>query len=181
MGRRWAGLAVLAALAAAFAVTGGAGAAGSQDSVNGAAIQTLGSNVTGGAPERDQYSVGATSNPDGSNPSGTVTYSSDAPGLPQRSFSGDVSQGCLLVSGNHAAVVGELPPSQQFTDPVSGRLIKWVAVVVEDNGRSVHGQPTDRAVAFLAFDTTGQRICAGGSQPGPLPIDHGNFVVVDAS
>ena len=86
----------------------------------------------------------------------------------------------MLVSGNHAAVVGKLPPSEQFTAS-NGRLIDYVAVVVEDNGSPDMGQPTDQAVAFLAFDTTGQHVCAGAFSPSAPPFDHGNFVVQDAS
>lgn len=182
MGRCWTTAAVLAAVLAALATASSVGAAGGQDRVSGAAIQTLGSEITGGAPEHDQYAVGATADADGSNPSGSIEYSSDAPGLPQQHFHGDVSQGCVIVNGNTATVVGILPPSEQFIDPVSGRLIDGVAVFVQDNGNPVQGQPVDQAVSTLLFSSSVANVCAGAPPPsGFLPIEHGNFVVNDAS
>ena len=83
------------AMLAALAFAGTGFAAGGQNTVSGFADQTL----FAGTPdqEHDQYSVGAVSDADGSNPRGAIEYTSDAAGLPQSHFHGDVSQGCVIV------------------------------------------------------------------------------------
>ncbi len=168
---------VLVSLAAASSV----GAAGGRDLLAGSADQTLFAGTD--AQEHDHYAVGATSNADGTDPQGSITYSSDSPGLPQSNFHGDVSQGCLIVQGNTAIAVGMLPQSEQFIVQTNGgpRLIEWVGVWVQDNGNPDQGQPTDQSVAALLFDTSGQHICAAGLTNTLFPFDHGNFVVKDAS
>jgi len=181
MGRRWAGLTVLAVVAAALASAGGVGAAGGQDRVSGAGAVTLSSQQTQGAPEHDQFSVGATSDPDGSNPQGVVTDElSSPPGSPPTAFQGDVSQGCLIVHGNTAVAVGKLPESEQTVIPGFG-TVDYLAVTVVDNGNPDMGQPTDQASAIFLFDRSAQRVCAQTLQLAVYPLDHGNFDVYDAS
>ena len=122
----------------------------------------------------ETFTVSARSDAGGVDPTGHITLNA----IGQGTFHGDVSQGCLRETGNHAVVVGLLPASEQFMIP-SGRVIRYVALFVEDNGQPVGGQPTDRVATLLMSDALEQIVCAGG-QPAALatvPVERGNVIV----
>src|SRR5207302_10936696 len=125
--------------------------------------------------EQNQLSVGAVSDPDGSNPRGEVTVTTNATlaGTMQTNFHGDVSRGCLLVTGNQATAVGELPESEQFEVPGVG-TVRFLAVTVVDNGHPQAGEPVDLASAILLFEQTEVRVCAGLRTLPVFPLTHGN-------
>ena len=106
-------------------------------SVNGSSTQDL-SGFGDPGPSSEQVSV--TSNVGGANPSGTIvaqTYTSgDVSSL--TTFHGDVSQGCVLVQGNQAAVIGKLPSGEQyqFGSPGHTHTVEWVEAAIQDNGAS---------------------------------------------
>lgn len=86
----------------------------------------------------------------------------------------------MRVLGNRAVVVGRLPEREEFDVP-NGR-IKWAALVLEDNGDPVEGQPVDRGIDFVLRDFFADVFCTTLDPAGePLvPLDHGNFVINDA-
>ncbi len=77
-------------------------------------------------------------------------------------------------------MVGLLPDREQFDIPGLGR-IEYVALVVEDNGNPVMGQPVDRAVDFVLRAVGAERFCTTfDPATAPFfPLDYGNFVVHD--
>lgn len=95
-----------------------------------------------GAPSH--FEVGARSGPLGEDPTGHITDRVFFPETGEMTLHGDVRAGCLRVTGNRAIVVGQLPESEQF-DLGFGRF-EYLALVIEDNGNPVAGQPVDRAV-----------------------------------
>jgi len=130
----------------------------------------------------DSFSVSAHSGPLGEDPRGHVNVRTTNLAGDRQSFHGDVSEGCLIVTGNRAVAVGRLPEDERFVEPTTGRTIEFAAVIVEDNGHPVKGQPLDRAFPVLFFTATAARACAG-LLPASLvtvPIDRGNVVVNDA-
>ena len=176
-------LVAVAALLGALAATTGAGA------VTG----TTGRDVAAGggslfeaqvANELERFAIGANSDPLGADPRGQVMYRSrpfiGAPA--QQTFHGDVSEGCFFALLNRAVAVGRLPERERFVEPITGRLIEYVGVWVEDNGEPVHGQPVDRGFAALLFTQTALRTCAGhqGGYALMHPLEEGNVVVHDA-
>jgi hypothetical protein len=171
------GIAAVACTVAALAFAGAVSAGDSHDLAAGGGSATVTDPVSG-QTEHDQFSVGAVSDPDGTNPRGEVTLSTDAilEGTTLQHFHGDVKDGCLIVTGNRATAVGELPASEQFVAS-NGQRVRFLAVSVEDNG---NGNAVDQASAILLFERSGQRVCAGVVTLPVFPLDHGNFVVQDA-
>ncbi len=152
------------------------GAQGNRDVVAGAgAVAADGDTI--------RFSVGASSEPDGSDPRGQVTLHAAIFGTTETNFHGDVRDGCLIVVGNTALAVGELPESERFVvpgAPPGAGPVRYVAVTVVDNGHPAMGEPTDLASGLLLFERTGQRACAGLFVPAVEPLTHGNFNVKDA-
>lgn len=170
----------VAVLALAGIGASAGGATGNRDVVAGGGSSTL-NDPSMGLNEHDQFSVGATSAPDGSDPQGAVTaHIDDLAGTTSGDWHGDVSEGCVIVSGNTAVAVGKLPESQQFEVPGHG-VVDYLAVTVVDNGNPQGGEPADQASVILLFDTTAQQVCAGLRTLPTVPLDHGNFTVQDAS
>jgi hypothetical protein len=171
-------LTVVACALAALVFAGAGSGGGGHDLVAGGGVQTLTVEQVGDN-ETDVFSVGATSDPDGSNPRGAVHLTTTELGG-ERSFTGDVKDGCVLVTGNQAIVVGKLPESEWITIEGFG-VVDYLEVAVRDNGNPVGGQPTDEALPILLRDQTAHAVCAGLRTFPTFPLDHGNFVVQDAS
>ena len=138
--------------------------------------------VNAGADGMESFEVGARSEPDGTNPLGHIV----AKLLPffgateQTLFHGDVREGCMIVVGNQAVVVGRLPESEAYF--FAGRRIGFIAVRVVDNGPPVNGEPVDLGRPILLFDTTAGRLCLSGNIGAlapALPLESGNVVVND--
>lgn len=135
--------------------------------------------VFGSGTVTDQFgtasgSVDASSDPDGSNPSGTVTVTGTFQ-VGERTLVGDVSQGCLVVVGNTALIIGKIPEDQQWSVPGFG-TVEYAAATIEDNGVG-----SDRAVFRGLRESTKQAACATGpsyfaSLLKPLA---GDFTVID--
>ena len=80
-------------------------------------------------------------------PHGPAYHDSDTPlvGTDQTRFHGDVSQGCLIVTGNVATAVGVLPPDEQFFvagHETTSSLLAWTglylfSVTRKSDGKSV--------------------------------------------
>jgi hypothetical protein len=159
-------LLLLCVLAATLAsVSSAAAAAG--DAVNGA----------GALNAQFSFSVAAQSGPAGENPSGLVVFNDQTPGF-EGVRQGDVSQGCLVVSGNRAIVVGLLPHSQWlFAD---GRVFRWLALWVQDNGPLGHSRhrSVDQATARYLQDSSKANACAGLFLPMD-PLTGGDVTVID--
>jgi len=120
--------------------------------------------------------VDAYADPDGSNPRGTVTMTATFAHGGDRTLVGDVSQGCVVVDGNLALVVGRIPEDQQWTVPVFG-TVEYAAATVEDNGASL-----DRAYFVALRESSKQTACATGPSlyvSRLQPLDSGNFTVID--
>lgn len=133
----------------------------------------------GSAPNGTAFAAAALSGPQGQNPFGAVVTRA-----PNGTFHGDVSAGCLLVTGNHAAAIGRLPLSEQFTTPGFG-TVEYDAVFVEDNGRPQNGQPVDRVSETLLLKaTSAAHFCGAGVFTWPpslmFTLQSGDFVVHDA-
>jgi hypothetical protein len=129
------------------------------------------------------FEVGAASGALGENSTGHITDRFSLPGVTtgERTFHGDVGQGCLRASWNRAIVVGKLPSSEQVDYPGLGRL-EYVALVVEDDGNPVGGQPVDRAVDYILRPVTAAEFCTifDPATAFFFPLAQGNFVAYDA-
>jgi hypothetical protein len=136
----------------------------------------------------ESITVAAHSGPAGEEAHGHITFRAnpslfDVPvfGI-DGTFHGDVSEGCLLVTGNRAVAVGKLPPEEQFNVPPPAPqpfLIQYIAVVVDDHGPPSGGQPADMVAPLFLKATSAQALCAGSQLVQPAPFEHGNFVVRD--
>lgn len=155
---------------------------------SGAAAQPAVDYVYGfGTANGASFAAAAVSGPQGQNPFGLVldhgTLNTDA-GPVTTTLHGDVSQGCLIVNGNHAAIIGRIPVSEQTTLTGFG-TVEYDAVFVEDNGRPQQRQPVDRVSEVRALKaTSAAAFCAFGSFVWPpaaiFPFASGDFVVHDA-
>jgi hypothetical protein len=122
----------------------------------------------------------------GANPSGSIVAQTFGSTGALSTFHGDVAQGCVLVQGNQAAIIGLLPADEQFTFLSGGgtvtHLVKWVDVVIQDNGAS----GDDSAVGLLSLNEStgndnGANYCNGTtpwiSPPPPPPAGLTRFLV----
>jgi hypothetical protein len=133
------------------------------------------------------FAAAAASGPQGQNPVGLVLVHGTLPsdnGPVTRTFHGDVSRGCLIVTGNHAAVIGRLPENEQVTYAPFG-TVEYAAIFVEDNGRPQEGHPVDRVSETLFLKASSAAAgCALGSFVWPpsriFALETGDFVVHDA-
>lgn len=109
----------------------------------------------------DNFAVYANSGPAGESPRGSVfvdaVFISRLTGvtLGNGTVRGDVSEGCVVVVGNRAAVLGKLREPLTLTGPGT---VEYVGVVVEDNGDLVEDRGEVyflRASARDLFCTTG--------------------------
>ena len=129
------------------------------------------------------YAAGAVSGPQGQNEQGFAfvhkTAISDN-GRVTRTFHGDVSRGCLIVTGNRAIVLGRIPESEQITFAPIGTVV-YAGLFIVDNGRTQAGHPVDLVFADLLNESFGALACSGVFAPPPflLPLDHGDLVVHD--
>jgi hypothetical protein len=130
------------------------------------------------------YAAGAVSGPQGQHPSGLAivhkTAISDA-GPVTRTFHGDVSRGCLIVTGNRAIVLGRIPEDEQITFAPIGTVV-YAGLFIVDNGRPRAGSPVDLVFADLLNESFGALACSGVFAPAPflLPLERGDFAVHDA-
>jgi hypothetical protein len=151
-----------------------------------AAASAAGRDVAAGAGRigNDWFVTGASSGPLGERPAGMVvmhtTVMSDA-GPVTTTFHGAVSQGCLIVDGSRAAVVGRIPEDEQVTFGPIG-TIEYATLFVVDNGPPQDGRPVDLAFPDPMNPFFAGLACAGVFAPPflLLPFEHGNFVVRDA-
>lgn len=162
-----------------YASAGGAAAAPSeyqyqgpeQDLVTGSGKIT-GPDITGPGDVTEQFIVSARSGPAGEDPDGQITFHS--PLLTATSDAkADVT--CMIVNGNHAQVGG------MFREPVgyAGFTLRWIEVIIEDNGPP--GQATDTMNAFVFLDRPrppGFSPC-NFIAPTDFPVDQGNYTVKD--
>jgi hypothetical protein len=129
------------------------------------------------------YATGAVSGPQGQSPKGFAfvhkTAISDN-GPVTRTFHGDVSRGCLIVTGNRAIVLGRIPASEQVTFEPIGTVV-FAGLFIVDNGRPQGGHPADLVFADLLNESFGALACSGVFAPPPflLPVDRGDFIVHD--
>jgi hypothetical protein len=123
--------------------------------------------------------VDATSDRDGANPSGTVVFTATfLDGV--RTLHGDVSQGCMIVEGDVALVVGRIPAEEQWFTPGFG-TVEYAAVLVEDNGS---GSPSpDLALARALRPSSKDAACAQGPSwfgaQTRNALESGEFTVID--
>jgi hypothetical protein len=149
------------------------------------AAASTGVDVAGGFGTRadEWYAVGAISGAQGQSPAGLAivhkTAISDS-GPVTRTFHGDVSRGCLIVTGNRAIVLGRIPESEQITYAPVGTVV-YAGLFIVDNGRPQAGHPVDLVFADLLNESFGALACSGVFAPPPflLPFDRGDFVVRD--
>ena len=128
-----------------------------------------------------QIGFSAHSEPLGEDPTGHVSARSRPQSgfpVPFR-FGGEVT--CLRVSGNRAAI------KYRFDRADNPLLVGGgIEIFAEDNGQPRNGQPVDQA-SFRAplprelFEATQPEVCDDPNTAVYSPIDHGNFVVRDAS
>jgi hypothetical protein len=129
------------------------------------------------------YAAGAVSGPQGQDPRGIAivhkTAISDS-GPVTRTFHGDVSRGCLIVSGNRAIVLGRIPEREQITFQPIGTVV-FAGLFIVDNGHPQRGQPVDLVFGDLLNETLGALACSGVFAPPPflLPLERGDFVIHD--
>jgi hypothetical protein len=137
----------------------------------------------GGFVATDHFELGAVSGPLGEDPRGHITIRGTIlpGGTAEQIFHGDVRQGCVRVLGDRAVIVGLLPEREWFEVPRG--TIKWAALVLEDNGEPVQGQPVDRGVDFVLTDFWAEIFCTtlDPAQEPLVPLDHGNFVIEGAT
>lgn len=165
-------LALLVATVAAVVASVAAAGSGSNRVDGGGVVTAQG--------ETDEFGVGASSDADGSNPSGTLVLRALGADGTYQTFHGDVSQGCMIVAGNTALVIGRIPESEQFTVPGFG-TVEYDALYVVDGGNPSRGQPADEVFTPLLKASSEQHLCAGAAFPvGPYALDHGNVTVTDA-
>jgi hypothetical protein len=129
------------------------------------------------------YAAGAISGAQGGSPSGLAivhkTAISDS-GPVTRTFHGDVSRGCLIVTGNRAIVLGRITESEQITYAPIGTVV-YAGLFIVDEGRPQAGHPVDLVFADLLNESFGALACSGVFAPPPflLPLDRGDFAVHD--
>jgi hypothetical protein len=129
----------------------------------------------GGRTAAFQFSLGATgvtTDPNGSNINGAVSFQGLNAGIP--SFTGKVT--CLVVVGNLATVGGaadiDFAPFGQF---------KGFAFQVLDNGQPVGGQPVDLlSPVYLLPESPTEDSCVFPGLAPEFPMTEGNVVVRDA-
>lgn len=166
------------AFAAALAIVPAAGSETAGDSVAGTAHFEAAGGIS------DSVEVGAQSGPLGENPRGFLVLRTINPITGEAQvFHGDVSEGCVRVTGSGAIVVGKLPPEEQFNVPPPAPqpfLIEFIGLIVADNGEPMNGQPVDLAQPIFFRGISAQNVCAGILTPlPPQPFESGNFVVID--
>ena len=133
----------------------------------------------GGVFVTDHFEVGAVSGAGGEEPRGHITIRGTIlpGGSNEQIFHGDVRHGCVRAVGNLAVVVGRLPEREWFE--VASGTIKWAALVLEDNGQPVGGEPVDRGVDLVLTDFWAEIFCTT-LDPAAEPLvtlDQGNFVI----
>lgn len=164
-----------AAAAAALALAWPAAATPSA----GTMVHVAGSGVGTGALVGDHVEVGARADADGSNPTGHLELEGTFPSGATLHLGGRVD--CVRVVDNRAVVLARL--AEPFTsDEFPGFVFTHIAVVVEDNGEPVDGQPTDRMVDFVLRQATAESFCTTDAAFVFLaavgaPLASGNFVV----
>lgn len=149
------------------------------------AAATGGLDLVAGAGTRgtEWYVAGAASGPQGEDPRGMSivhkTAISDT-GPVTRTFHGDVSRGCMIVTGNRAILLGRIPEREQITFGPIGTVV-YAGLFIVDNGRAQEGQPVDLVFADLLNEFFGALACSGVFAPPPflLPLERGDFTVLD--
>src|SRR3954468_14639799 len=145
----------------------------------GAMVHVAGSGVGSGALAGDQVEVGARAEAAGSRPAGPPELEGVLPSGATLHLGGLVD--CVRVVDNHAVVLARL--AEPFTsDDAPGLVFTHIAVVVEDNGAPVGGQPTDRMLDFVLREATAQAFCTTDAAFVLLsalgaPLASGNYVV----
>jgi len=158
-----------------YASGGGTAAAAAQYGGPPQDIVTGSGKITGPGPNgenvTEQFIVGAHSGPNGEDPDGQITFHS--PLLESNQAMADVT--CMVVSGNHAQVGGMFPETITYT----GFRLKWIEVIIDDNGSP--GQATDTMNAFVFLDRPrppGFSPC-NFTAPTDFQVEEGNFTVTD--
>jgi hypothetical protein len=141
-------------------------------------VHVSGSGVGTGGLAGDHVEVGARADASGAGATGHIELEGFLNGIEPIHQGAAVE--CVRVEGNRAVVVGRLP--EPFTsDQLPGFVFTHAAVVVEDNGPPVGGQPVDRMLDFDLRETTAKLFCdtelAFAFLPLATPIASGNFVV----
>jgi hypothetical protein len=164
-----------AAAAALLALAWPAAATPSRDGMR----HVAGSGIGSGAVAGDHVEVGARADADGSNPTGHIELAGIFPSGTTVHLGGRVD--CLRVVDNRAVALARLP--EPFTsDEFPGLVFTHLAVVVEDNGPPVDGQPVDRMLDFVLREATAESFCTTDAAFVFLaalgaPLASGNFVV----
>src|SRR3989442_4636764 len=119
-------------------------------------VHVSGSGCGRGLVAGDHVRVGARSDADGTAATGHLEIEGFFNGVEPIHQSAAVE--CVRVQGNRAVVVGRLPAP--FTsDQTPGVVYTHAAVLVEDNGAPVGGQPVDRMLDFDLRESTAHAFC----------------------
>lgn len=125
--------------------------------------RVLGSGHFVGDGERDHVAVAARSGPAGEDPRGTIVMQTTNPvTLERQTFQADVSEGCVIVTGNTAIVVGALDEEDFFNVPPPAPqpfLITHLGLVVQEVDEE--GRPVDIAQPVFLRTQSAERVCAG--------------------
>jgi hypothetical protein len=120
------------------------------------------------------FVVNAAAHPDDTSPRGTLLMTFN-----NQTYHGDVSQGCILVNGDTATVVGKMPESEWFVNGDNGLLYQYIELNVLDDGTPIEGQPVDSGRAFFITTNFDTNPCLADLPPLD-PLSAGDVTVVDA-
>lgn len=158
--------------AAAMAVVLAIGIGGASASAGGAKDHVSGGG-SNGATVDNHFSIGASSEADGSDARGQFEFHAAESGPPIHRFNADVR--CLRVAGNTASVVGQIT-----RDKEGAREGRYVIVRLEDNGPPRKGVSTDEIFNAVQPANAPEPACP---PPGPLngSLSQGNITINDAN
>ena len=123
-----------------------------------------------------EITVDASSNADGTGPQGTVVVTATF-NTGERTLHGDVSQGCMITTGNEVVVVGKIPPEEQWFTEGFG-WVEYAYARIVDNGRA-SGEPVDLATGRGLRESTKLAVCGGDPIREVWPLESGDFTVID--
>ena len=123
-----------------------------------------------------EITADASSNADGTGPQGTVVVTATFL-IGERTLHGDVSQGCMITTGNEVVVVGKIPPEEQWFTEGFG-TVEYAYARIVDNGVA-SGDPVDLATGRGLRESTKLAVCGGDPIREVWELDSGDFTVID--